>query len=545
MGLVFLAPSASLARPLLRHTERADLLHLDVRTRAVAASQENLRPTGSAGPYGMNYGDVAPAHVDAGPAVRIWYAEEGPHAVPAEDLDGSGVPDFVELLAAQLHGITGRFAADGWQTPLSDADRGLPDFGGDGRFDVYLLDFSQHFGSRADGFLVTEFCAGDEGRACGGYIVIENDFEGDHYPSISDAVRTLFSHEYAHAVGASYAAGASTWWDEGQATWSEHAYADVEHDVIRLASRWFGAPLRPLDDLAGPGEGWAYAGSTFVLHLAEVHGSAVIRETWEALADGTARTVVGALDAVLFGNGSSVQEAWSRFVEAAWFTGGRAAPSGVTPLPFAESLPMLTARAITVEALPYRHLSPKWSADPVRLVGLSALTRALVLRPCGSGEPTQDVLRFDPLSQRPQTLSPGDAPLAPHEESVFAFLGTPRRSAEHCVMLYDAADAPPLCETASCEPPCEGPACDEPPCEGLECEEPPCEGPACDGPPCGSGDSDAPCGSGGDDGEGVTPEPAPEGGGCAALPAPDVRAGLFGLLSLALLRGRRRQDEAH
>lgn len=520
LAAALLAPDVSRSAPLLRATERADALHLDVRSHSSTTSEVNRRPTGPEGPYGMNYGDAPPLHHDAGPAVRIWYAAEGPHGVPPEDLDGSGVPDFVELLATQLHEITARFAADGWNTPLTDVGRGLPDFGDDGRFDVYLLDFSQHFGSSADGFLVTEFCEGAEGRECGGYIVIENDFEGFHYPSIPDAVRTLFSHEYAHAVGASYATGASTWWDEGQATWAEYAYADVEHDVIRLASRWFSAPDRPLDDPAGPGEGWSYAGSTFVLHLAEVHGSQVIRRTWEALADGTARTAVGALDAALIEQNGSALNAWSRFVEAAWFTGDRLAPADITPIPYAEALPQLSPRSIRVDALPYRYVSPKWSADPVRLEGLLSLAGTLVLRPCEAGVPVQSVLVFDPDTHTPHTLSPTDAPFRPAAQSVFTFLGTPRRSAEHCVMLYDAEDAPPLCEGASCDPPEDDGDCDDQTHQDGGCE-PPCEDRECEPEP-----------------EPQTPAPpATEGGGCAAAPAPGA---WFGIAVMVMALRRRR-----
>src|SRR5690606_23918477 len=96
--------------------------------------------------------DVVESHPSPGGSFRVHYTRSGAHAVPPLDEAGElGVPDHVELVAAiydeVLEAYVGRL---GFRAPLSDES--LADNGGDGRFDVYLLDF----GSSADGAFRTD-----------------------------------------------------------------------------------------------------------------------------------------------------------------------------------------------------------------------------------------------------------------------------------------------------------------------------------------------------------------------------------------------------
>lgn len=466
---------AAHAQSAFRDVEAADQLREEAWY--VGQKATDMRPTGPRGPIGLNYGDVSAQYLDAGPAVRIWYVSEGTHAVPLADDDSSGVPDFVERLAQILVEVVANYDDAGWGRPLSDEGRGLPDYGGDGRFDVYLIDF----GRSADGLLSTEFCEGDSPSRCGGFIAIENDFVGYNYPSIDEALTVLFSHEYAHAVGAGYASGAATWWDEGQATWAEWAFAGIVEDVVRLSRRWFANPSRSLSDNAAPGDGWAYAGSTFVLHLSEVYGEELILDVWEVLAAGRARGTTPALDVALEDIGATIEGAWEDFVLAAWFVGERAPTGSFVPLQFDERYPEMEGEALTVTSLPFELEVAPFAARYLRLSGLAELSDEVVARPCDEETPVAGALALDEGSEAVADLRAAAVSSITIAERIVVLTGYPRSSDTHCVSLQ----APCVDEGCDEEPPvCEDDDCDEEPpaCEDADCDEeaPTCEGGACD-----------------------------------------------------------------
>ena len=66
-------------------------------------------------------------------------------------------------------------------------DEGLPDNGGDDRFDVYLVAFA----GQGDGNYRDDVCSKDDPQICAGYMVQENDFKGYGYPSTLVANRIL------------------------------------------------------------------------------------------------------------------------------------------------------------------------------------------------------------------------------------------------------------------------------------------------------------------------------------------------------------------
>ena len=70
----------------------------------------------------------------------------------------------------------------GFRPPLADAT--VADNGGDGRFDVYLVDFGGGIATAPSGSDAGGLDRAAPGQ-CVGYMVQENDFAGYGYPSIS------------------------------------------------------------------------------------------------------------------------------------------------------------------------------------------------------------------------------------------------------------------------------------------------------------------------------------------------------------------------
>lgn len=449
LSLCFLMGAAASALPINlvgasaaeRNVEAVQILREEIALRWNAKST-GARPTGGTGPIGMNYGSIEAEYVDAGPSLRIWFVREGEHAVLPTDNDSNGIPDFVENLASISAEVAERFQEADWRSPLTDSERGLPDYGGDARFDIYLL----NFGGGSDGVFVKEFCESTLPARCGGYMAIENDFAGFDYPSASDALRTLFSHEYMHAISAAYTDNLPTWFSEGVATWAENEFADVEQDVVRLASRWYRTPSISLDDSTNPGSGWPYAASAFFLDLSSSFGASFFRGVHERLADGSSRSAAGAVEGELVDAGSSLREAWVSFTARSWFTGSRA--RSMPDVWFASRMPEITATLFELGEEPRAFELSTWSMQAWTSV---LADDAVTWTACAGREAADLVIIGSDGSIVP--VAEGDR-FALRAGDVLIVSGRPRLSMGVCSELRVVDDVQcPL--DNDCEPPCD------------------------------------------------------------------------------------------
>jgi len=171
--------------------------------------------------------------------VRVHYSSSGSNVTIMDDLDGSGAPDFVELVAHTANDVLEFYADFGFLYPLRESDVGLNDLGGSTAFDFYLVDF----GGNSDGMFGIDGC---RGTVCAGHMVMENDFRGYGYPSLEEAVDVLVSHELFHAVQAAYNAGQPSWLSEGSAVWAEWVYNPEVQDFINFSSAYLSETERSI-----------------------------------------------------------------------------------------------------------------------------------------------------------------------------------------------------------------------------------------------------------------------------------------------------------
>lgn len=189
--------------------------------------------------------------------VRVHFSVDGPSQTVMDDDDGSGAPDFPELVAATAEHVLEAFEALGFRAPIPESDLGLDHLGGSPAFDFYLVDF----GGSADGQFVVDDCAGG---VCTGHMLMENDFSGYGYPSLEVAAEVLTSHELFHAVQAAYAARLPAWMSEGTAVWAEKRLDERSVDFMWLASAYLEEPTRPVDSPpAGTVTAWTYGTALF------------------------------------------------------------------------------------------------------------------------------------------------------------------------------------------------------------------------------------------------------------------------------------------
>ena len=205
---------------------------------------------------------------------------------------------------------------------LPPEDTGLPGTqGGDGLFDVYLVDFA----GRADGAYRLEGCLDGESR-CAGYMLQENDFAGLSYASYQQAVETVASHEFFHAVQAAYHPGLGSVVAEGSAVWATERFQPGLDDLDRFARAYLTQTDRSLAlDPDGPAQAFAYGASLFFQFLDERFGADVVRAVWEQSAREPGKPWLVLLDEVLQRDRSTdFDTAFAEFARWNLSTGARA-----------------------------------------------------------------------------------------------------------------------------------------------------------------------------------------------------------------------------
>lgn len=295
----------------------------------LAAEASAVRPTDGDGWFGNGYDPGVPvrSYDSPGGHFRVWFVEESVDAVQVGDLDADGVPDFVQAVAEHAD-TTWVSAIDerGFRPPLDDSVyHDTPDFGGDGRYDIYLANIND-----SDGYRVTEVCTSSP-LHCSGYFVMENDFAGFGYPSDDFAIRILTSHELFHSLQDAYDADQDQKWTEGTAVWNTEMTFPETDDLERFARYFLERPDRPFDRGGSSfSDPYPYGAAIWALFLTERFSDDVIRELWEACEDagGEDPDFLEATDALLEANyQSSLKDAFTEFTRWNLFTAERADPS--------------------------------------------------------------------------------------------------------------------------------------------------------------------------------------------------------------------------
>ena len=154
------------------------------------------------------------------------------------------MPDYVDDVAADAEAVWRAEVVDrGFAPPPSDDGAGVRR-GGDGRYDIYLIDFDAHGQAGLLGLTVA-----DPVRSRRSYLLLDDDYADVESPGSTtapaDRRRVTLAHEFFHAIQDGYGPGFASlpeWLAEGTATWME---SDVYPQIAD--NRWY------LDSLVGSG----------------------------------------------------------------------------------------------------------------------------------------------------------------------------------------------------------------------------------------------------------------------------------------------------
>ncbi|QSQ12779.1 MXAN_6640 family putative metalloprotease [Myxococcus landrumensis] len=253
---------------------------------------------------------------------RVHFSRVGPNAVPPGDADASGVPDAVEVVGRAYERVARFYEELGFQTPGDDSSVGA-DNGGDGLFDVYLVDFA----GRADGAFRMDACA-EAAQRCVGHMLQENDFAGYDYPSYEAAVLILASHEFFHAVQAAYRPGLGSVASEGSAVWASERFDASLDDLEQFSSSYLSRTDRSLvQDPSGPAASFSYGAGLYFQYLGERFGDEAVLSLWRDSVTSPAATWPMLVDAFLRREGSvDFDTAFVEFSRWNLSTGTRARP---------------------------------------------------------------------------------------------------------------------------------------------------------------------------------------------------------------------------
>lgn len=386
-------PAALLLAAACGDTTAPDRLpHLD-------RSRAELRPTDTSSSEMWRYqaSDVV-EQFDTDGGFRVHFTRAGTNRVPAGDANDSGVPDFVEAVGGVYDAVAAKYQGSlGFRAPLGDAT--ATSNGGDGRFDVYLLDFARS----ADGAFRVDGCSTANPEQCFGYVVQENDFAGYGYPSATAATRILGSHEYFHAVQAAYDDNQGVVLSEGTAVWATEQFDPSTNDLEGFVHGYLERTDRSLDSPPpGPVPTFAYGSAVFFQFLSERYDPALVRTLLERCVNGQGHPSepgdvadphwMVQLDALLKAeHQSSFAQAFLEFSTWNLWLGPAADAAVSYDNGAAYPLPTMTIVPVPYQVLPLRVFYASAQYFRLSTGGRPAMTAALVDDPASAEDDTRDL----------------------------------------------------------------------------------------------------------------------------------------------------------
>ena len=257
------------------------------------------------------------SHVGLSGRFRIHYDTTGTDAVPSEDSDLSGVPDYVEAMADIFDYVYSVEVTQlGFLPPPNDLGQDGPEW------DVYLQNVPNYYG-----WTTLEQRISQNPDVWTSYIVLNINF-AKTYTKSPEAERVTAAHEFFHMIQLGYNfRDEEVYFMELSSTWMEDkVYDDINDYYQYLGIQYNKSVLGFFDRTNVPfteEDGWHEYGLSIWLHFLEKHfyDTQIVQTIWDRF---VASPAIEATDIVLRQKGNTFEEALSVFYGWNYMTGTRA-----------------------------------------------------------------------------------------------------------------------------------------------------------------------------------------------------------------------------
>lgn len=245
----------------------------------------------------------------------IHYSFIYPDSVSAEDLDMSGVPDYVERI--------GLYADSTYRHYHNTLAYYYPPSDGDEYYDIYIMGIGQAYGItiREDPGDYPWYDYQSHIRInCNLNSAQNND---DPEGKVIGAQKVTCAHEYYHAVqlGHAFLNGDDIWFTEGSATFFEDVVFDIVNDNYSYLKYFFNYPDTSLVDPTPTPTLHDYGTFIWDEFITENFGIGIMKDIQENL---RYNSLFPSIDGALAAYGESMASIFPRFVVWNYFTGDRA-----------------------------------------------------------------------------------------------------------------------------------------------------------------------------------------------------------------------------
>ncbi|MFQ5638124.1 MAG: MXAN_6640 family putative metalloprotease [bacterium] len=257
-----------------------------------------------------------PLHVvSASGRFRFHYADSGLDAVPLEDLDGNGRPDYIDAVEAAFE-KSYAFEIDqlGYLEPPADNGVDGPEY------DVYIHNLSAVYGLTTTDGPVSETQQNDRIT----YIEIDNDYAEGFFTSGVPGAQVTAAHEYFHAIQFSYRTIMNSneiYYYELCSIWMEDIVYDEINDYLQYQRFFFNRPdisFNRFDPFSH------YLGESLWNHflVKKTNKLDIMSRTWEIMLSNV--VAIDAVKQALFENNIRLTDAFAEYSIWNYFTGSRA-----------------------------------------------------------------------------------------------------------------------------------------------------------------------------------------------------------------------------
>lgn len=257
---------------------------------------------------------------------HIHYNTSGINAVPLDDEDNNGIPDYVDSVAYYFDMAYEEMVLNmGYSFRFWDGD-----FGGTPNYDIYLKELGRYnfYGGTMNNAVI--FNDTDTNLQVS-HIVIDNDFSendlfitpnGDtintYATHLYDGMKITAIHEFHHAIQIQMGSNRNLVIPEMTSTFMEFRFFPWIKDYLNYVDRLFERPSSfSMADERNPKNGYPY--SIFFQYTYTKYGDDFLLDVWQLIDKGVIE--LKAIDSVLKIRKSSLQEAYCELMEWIYYSG--------------------------------------------------------------------------------------------------------------------------------------------------------------------------------------------------------------------------------